>query len=81
MTNLPDANMLTPPMQTYIIWIQTDREEIKSIGQIKSSQKQNASFETSTAFKPVKIFLTAENDPGTQYPGELVILTTDVFWD
>lgn len=80
-SNLAESNMLTPPKQTYIVWVVTDREETKNIGQIKSSDKLNASFETATAFKPAKIFITAENDPGTQYPGEPVVLTTEIFWD
>lgn len=80
-TNLAEVSMLTPPKQTYVVWMLTDREVTKNIGQIISSSKLNASFETVSSFKPIKIFITAENDPSSLYPGGPVILTTDNFWD
>jgi hypothetical protein len=80
-SNLAEASMLTPPKQTYVVWMVTDRDQTKNIGQIVSSSRLNASFETTSSFKPVKIFLTAENDPSSNWPGEPVILTTEKFWD
>jgi hypothetical protein len=81
LSNLAEVSRLTPPKQTYIVWILTDRDETKNIGQIKSSNNLNASFETVSSFKPTKLFITAENDPSTQYPGEPVVLTTNRFWN
>jgi len=80
-SNLAEASMLTPPKQTYVVWMVTDRDQTKNIGQIRSSSRLNASLETTSSFKPVKIFLTAENDPTSNWPGEPVVLTTGNFWD
>lgn len=80
-SNLAEASMLTPPRQTYVVWMVTDRDQTKNIGQMISSSKLNATFETTSSFKPIKIFLTAENDPSSNWPEEPVILTTEKFWD
>jgi hypothetical protein len=55
-----------------------------NMGKMKStagffSKKLKATFETVTSLKPVKIFITAEDDPSRQYPGKEVALTTSTF--
>lgn len=80
-SNLAEVSMLTPPKQTYVVWMVTDREHTKNLGQIKSSSNLNASFETASSSRPIRIFITAENDPTTHYPGEPIVLTTENFWD
>ena len=55
----------------------------KNIGQLNSSKSflsknLKASLKTVSSFNPVKIFITAENDPGVQYPGYQVVLSTDL---
>jgi len=62
----------------------TDQQSTKNIGQIKSgssmmSSKLKADFETATPFKPVKIFVTAEDDGNVEYPGMYTILSTSNF--
>lgn len=83
-SNLAESTQLTPPKSVYVVWLMSDSKAIKNIGQIVSgsgfmSKKLKAGFETTSSFKPSKIFLTAENDPGVQYPFSEVILTTGVF--
>ncbi|MEO7768189.1 MAG: hypothetical protein ABIS01_12210 [Ferruginibacter sp.] len=83
-TNLAEPDRLQPPKTTYVVWMQTADNGTKNIGQINSStgflsSKLKASFETVSSFKPVKIFITAENDAAIQYPGMEVILSTDNF--
>jgi hypothetical protein len=63
----------------------TDQEITKNIGQLNSgttflSTKLKADYETASSSKPIKIFITAEDDAGTQSPTELVILSTDRFF-
>jgi hypothetical protein len=82
--NLAEAARLTPPKNTYVIWMVTAENAIKNIGQVRTttsilSKKLNAYFETKSSFKPVKIFITAEYDPNIQEPGQLVVLTTANF--
>ncbi|HUX95803.1 MAG TPA: hypothetical protein VMV47_08725 [Bacteroidales bacterium] len=83
-TNLSEASRLSPPMNTYVVWMVTDENITKNIGQIRTttsfiSRKLKASFETKSAFRPVKIFITAEYDPNLQYSNREVVLTTDNF--
>jgi hypothetical protein len=83
-TNLAEVARLQPPKQTYVVWMVSDQEETNNIGQLKSSKnflskQMSVSFETVSSSKPVKIFITAENDGGTQYPGEQIVLTTNNF--
>ena len=83
-SNLAEVNRLQPSKHAYVVWMVTDREITKNLGQIISSTtflstKLKASYETSSSSKPIKIFITAEDDAGTQSPNEQVILTTDRF--
>lgn len=83
-TNLAEVDRLDPPKKTYVIWMVTDQKYTKNIGQIKSgssmmSSKLKADFETATPFKPVKIFITAEDDGNVQYPGMYTVLSTSNF--
>jgi hypothetical protein len=82
-SDLAGVERLQPVKQTYVVWMVTDNGLTKNIGQLKSSKsflsnKLKATLKTVSSFKPVKIFITAENDPDVQYPGDQVILSTDV---
>jgi hypothetical protein len=79
-SNLAEVDKMQPPKKTYVIWMETDRGLTRNIGQVVSSRNLNANFETVTSFRPVKIFLTAEDNENIQYPGN-VVLTTDRFWN
>jgi len=80
-SDLAGVERLQPAKQTYVVWMVTDREITKNIGRINSSNQLNASFETVSSYKPIKIFITAEEDESVQYPGDQVVLSTDSFWD
>ena len=82
--DLAEVNRLTPPQKTYVVWMLTEQNETKNIGQINSetkmfSKKLKANFETVSSEKPIQIFITAEDDGSTQYPGEVLVLTTNKF--
>lgn len=84
LTDLAEATKLQPSKLTYIVWMITDRQLTKNIGQLNSSKgfmsKQlKGSFKTVSSDKPVQIFITAEDDAGIQYPGTEVILSTEKF--
>ena len=81
---LAEVQRLQPSKQTYVIWMVTEEDVSKNMGQIKSSsgmlsKQLKASFESVSPFKPTKIFITAEDDPSIQFPGTQVVLSTDKF--
>jgi len=79
--NLAEIERLDPAMKTYVVWMVTDNKTTDNIGQINSSNSLNVSFKAVTSFKPIKIFITAEENENTQIPGEKIVLTTANFWD
>lgn len=83
-SNLPEVQRLQPAKNVYVVWIETEENSIKNIGQIKSntgfiSSKLKASFETVTSFQPTKVFITAEETQDLIYPGYQMVLTTNKF--
>jgi hypothetical protein len=78
---LAEIERLDPAMKTYVVWMVTDNKTTANIGRINSSNKLNVSFEAVTSFKPIKIFITAEESENTQVPGEKIVLTTANFWE
>jgi hypothetical protein len=76
--NLAGVERLQPQKQTYVVWLVTIEGDMKNIGQLSSSKNLNATLKTVSSSNPSKIFITAENDPGVQYPGEQVVLSTDM---
>jgi hypothetical protein len=84
LTDLAEVQRLEPARQTYVVWMITDENLIKNLGQIKSSSSMmskqlKASFETVSSFKPTRIFITAEDDANTQYAGKQIVLSTKNF--
>lgn len=82
--NLAEPDRLTPPRAVYVVWMETEDDRTKNIGQIKSgskfmSKKLKAAFETSTAFKPRRIFLSAEEEPTAAYPAFPIVISTGNF--
>ncbi|NDP27672.1 MAG: hypothetical protein GZ087_09635 [Flavobacterium sp.] len=82
--NLAEVNRLDSSKNMYVIWMETEKSPAKNVGQIKSdtkfiSSKLKAYFETVTAVKPTKIFITAEDKADVQKPGNQLILETNRF--
>lgn len=82
--NLAEPQNLQPARQIYVVWMESEQQMVKNIGQINSSagmlsKRLKASFETVSPVKPIRIFITAENDQNVQYPG-LEIITTERFY-
>jgi len=83
-SNLAEPARLQPSKKTYVVWMVTEMNSSKNIGQINTStgflsSKLKANFETVSSFKPVKIFITAEDDADIIYPGMQMVLTTNNF--
>jgi len=84
-SDLAEIDRVIPTKQTYVVWMVTDRDLTKNVGRVKSSKNISNNltgyFETVSSFQPTKIFITAEVDESVQTPGELIVLTTDRFWE
>ncbi len=80
-TNLAAVDRLNPPKNTYVVWMETDRGAARNIGRIVTSNNLKVSFETVSSFRPTKIFITAEENENALYPGEMLVLTTNSFWN
>lgn len=83
--DLAPVESLYPPKQTYVVWMETEKGNNENMGQLKSSRgflskQRTSSFETKSPYKPVKIFITAENESNVRYPGNDEILTTGTFF-
>lgn len=85
--NLAEPGRLQQPRNTYVVWMEGGDNQTKNIGQIKSSHSMlskslKGTFETVSPIKPKKIFISAENDPGVQYPDNMnIVLTTNYIKD
>lgn len=81
---LADPKRLTPARETYVVWMDTENNGTKNIGQLKSSSglfssTLKSSLKTATVYKPVRIYITAEDNADVQYPGGQVVLNTNNF--
>jgi len=82
--NLAQPNKLTPAKKAYVVWLDTQEKGTKNIGQVNPSSSmfsklKKASITTVSPYKPVKIYVTAEDDPGVDQPGTVIVLTTNSF--
>jgi hypothetical protein len=82
--NLAEAERVTSHKSTYVVWMESADQEIRNIGQIKSekqfmSKSLKATLETKSAYKPTKIFITAEDNGNATIPNEQIVLSTEKF--
>jgi len=83
-TNLAQAEKLQSSKNNYVVWMETDQGKTENLGQLNTtsgflSKKMKASLETVSSYKPVKIYVTAEENTNVQYPGQQVVLSTSNF--
>ncbi len=81
-SNLAEVERLQGGNKAYVVWMTSDGEVAKNIGQINSgskrfSKKLQASFNSVSTTKPTTIFITAEEDRNIQFPGNIRVLSTD----
>jgi hypothetical protein len=77
--NFAGAERLDKANLTYVVWMETARDAAVNIGRISTNNSLNASFETKSSFRQVKVFITAEEQENALYPDPMVILTTERF--
>ena len=72
----PDS--LTPPMTTYIIWLQERGGTPESQGQLKIDKHLKADFQTVTPSRNFDLFVTAEQDTTPKAPTGPEVLRTSI---
>lgn len=80
--HLANSNKLTPARATYVVWMETESNGTKNLGQLKSSgsllsSTLKGSLSAVTAFQPKSFFITAEDNSNISYPGGEVVLKTN----
>lgn len=81
--NLTSPERLDPSREMYVVWIETARGT-KNIGKLNISSgmfssKRKGSLSTTTAFKPSRIIITAENTSTNNEPGTFIIVSSENF--
>ena len=66
--HLAKPQALTPPKQSYVVWIQSRGKEPENQGQLKVNDNLQGSFETTTSYPAFDIFVTAEDTPAATSP-------------
>lgn len=79
---LANPQRLTPPKSIYVVWIETEQNRQQVLGQLKTSgsllsNSLKSSLETLTPYKPIAVFITAEDNIHIEYPDSKVVLRTD----
>ena len=82
--NLAEPERLQISQSVYVVWMVTEENGVKNIGQLSSSKslfssQLEGSLKTVTPFTPTRIFITAEQSSDISMPGSYVILETKTF--
>ncbi len=82
--DLASVERLQSSKQMYMVWMETENGNYENLGQLNSStgfmsKQRKASLKTVSSFKPVRFFITTEDDKDVRYPAQEVILTTEKF--
>jgi hypothetical protein len=80
--NLGDPARLDPPKAHYTLWMETVDSGPKNLGNLDNhsaifSKSKKASLETVSPFRPLRFFITAEDQLGIQYPSTQVVLSSE----
>ena len=78
---LAEPQRLQPARSHYVVWMETEQNGTKNIGQLESksgflSKTLKAELNTVTPFKPKQFFITAEDEAAIQYPNGQIVLRT-----
>jgi hypothetical protein len=79
--NLADSRRLDPPKNYYVLWMTTEQNGVKNLGQVRSLKDVytgalRARLKTVTAFKPTGFYITGEDQANISSPGSQIVLRT-----
>lgn len=68
--HLANPDRLSPPKSQYVVWMFTEEGLNKNLGGIVSDRSNKAKLTATTPFKPIQIFVTAEEAGNVLQPGK-----------
>jgi hypothetical protein len=71
--NLANSERLNPPKKTYVIWVVSDSGVIRNVGNFAQKNAVSATYNASFPYKPIEIFITAEEVDGLCEPAGIEI--------
>jgi hypothetical protein len=74
--NLTSPERLNPPKNHYNVWIVTEQNDYKNLGQVMNANAKKVVFRTLTPFNPKEIILTAEDEGNRPMPTGIEIART-----
>jgi hypothetical protein len=77
--NLASPDRLKPSRKNYVTWMVTQKHGTINLGNLRVNKKNKASLETVTPYKPIRIFITAEDTPKAVLPSTQVVLDSGKF--
>lgn len=83
-SNISSPQKLYPSKEVYVVWIETSTNGVKKLGELVGfssygSNRPGGTLNAVTPFKPVKIFITAEDKANVDNPGTQIVLQTRNF--
>jgi hypothetical protein len=76
--HLAKPTSLTPPKQTYVVWVKTKDGQPENQGQLRVNDKLEGSLENNSPREQFDIFITAEDNPATPSPAGSSLLRATV---
>lgn len=75
--HLAEPERLQPPKSTYIVWIETLNNGTQNLGQLRTARSSlKGTLKAVSVYQPIRVFITAEDQPNVSYPGGTEVLTT-----
>lgn len=66
--NLAASDRLNPPKQIYVIWAVSSSGITRNVGHFTQKNAEKSTYKASFPYKPVEIFITAEDEEGLCMP-------------
>ncbi len=72
--HVANPHSLTPPRQTYLVWVQPRGEQPQLLGALRVNDNLEGSLKATTTYKDFDVLITAEDNTRPEMPSGIVIL-------
>ncbi|HET8886129.1 MAG TPA: hypothetical protein VFM70_07240 [Salinimicrobium sp.] len=77
--NIIKAEKLSPPRETYIVWMISTEHGTINMGNLWVDDKNQAKLYTVSSHRPTRIFITAEKSRFAESPSTEIVLSSEDF--